>query len=359
MKILCVIDSLGSGGAQRQLVELAIGFKERGHEVSFLVYHGEDFFRGYLDEVKISVNVIVEKNYLKRLFKMRNYIRKGNYNAVLSFLEAANFICEFAGLPWRKWKLIVGERSSNPQMLRSPKLRFFRWFHIFAGNVVANSYYNMSIVRKINPLLPKTKCSVIYNMIDFERWKPSIEYIPLKHSKLTLVVVASHGAIKNLKGLVSAVNLLTIEEKGKIIIKWYGEDRGDTALLDALKTIEKNNLQHIFEFHPPKKNIISFMHEADCLGLFSLYEGLPNTICEGMALGKMIVASKISDLPLIFQERFLFDPYSPISISQVLKNTLALSSEELLLIGRYNQEQAKMLFNKEKILNKYLSLLSN
>ena len=40
MKILCVIDSLGSGGAQRQLVGLAIGFKERGHEVSFLVYHG-------------------------------------------------------------------------------------------------------------------------------------------------------------------------------------------------------------------------------------------------------------------------------------------------------------------------------
>lgn len=33
MKILCVIDSLGSGGAQRQLVSLAKGFKEKGNEV--------------------------------------------------------------------------------------------------------------------------------------------------------------------------------------------------------------------------------------------------------------------------------------------------------------------------------------
>lgn len=39
MKILCVIDCLGSGGAQRQLVNLATAFKEKGHEVSFLVYH--------------------------------------------------------------------------------------------------------------------------------------------------------------------------------------------------------------------------------------------------------------------------------------------------------------------------------
>lgn len=29
MKILCVIDSLGSGGAQRQLVNLALAFKDK------------------------------------------------------------------------------------------------------------------------------------------------------------------------------------------------------------------------------------------------------------------------------------------------------------------------------------------
>src|SRR5664280_841694 len=106
MKILCVIDSLGSGGAQRQLVNLAIGFKERGHEVSFLVYHRLNFYKESLEENNIPVYEIIEPNYLKRLLKMQRFIRGGGYDAVLSFLEAANFICELAGLPWRKWKLI-------------------------------------------------------------------------------------------------------------------------------------------------------------------------------------------------------------------------------------------------------------
>ena len=49
MKILCVIDSLGSGGAQRQLVQLAIGLKNKGVDVSFLMYHNIHFFKSELD----------------------------------------------------------------------------------------------------------------------------------------------------------------------------------------------------------------------------------------------------------------------------------------------------------------------
>ncbi|MDQ6722963.1 MAG: hypothetical protein M3Z01_01680, partial [Thermoproteota archaeon] len=135
MKILCVIDSLGSGGAQRQMVNLALGFKQNGHAVSFLIYHNEDFFKDLLDNANIHVEVIIETSYLKRLFKIRQYIRNGKYDAVLSFLEAANFICEFAGLPWRKWKLVVGERSANPNIFKSFKLRGYRWFHLFADYV--------------------------------------------------------------------------------------------------------------------------------------------------------------------------------------------------------------------------------
>ncbi|PKP40931.1 MAG: hypothetical protein CVT96_07360, partial [Bacteroidetes bacterium HGW-Bacteroidetes-13] len=96
MKILCVIDSLGSGGAQRQLVNLAIGFKEKEHEVSFLVYHNLNFFQKQLDEAQIKIHYIVEPNYLKRLLKFRKFLRRGNQDAVLSFLEASNFMCEIA-----------------------------------------------------------------------------------------------------------------------------------------------------------------------------------------------------------------------------------------------------------------------
>ena len=43
-RILCFIDSLGAGGAQRQLVNLAFGLKKRDYIVSFLVYLVDDFY---------------------------------------------------------------------------------------------------------------------------------------------------------------------------------------------------------------------------------------------------------------------------------------------------------------------------
>src|SRR5690554_5400606 len=175
MKILCVIDSLGSGGAQRQLVNLALAFKEKGHEVSFLVYHSQPFYYPLLKKEGIEVIEVVEPNYLKRLFKMRKVIRGGGYDAVLSFLEAANFICELSTLPFRKFRLVVGERSANPTILKSFKLRLYRWFHFLADAIVANSHENIKIVKQANPLLPNKKLHVIYNLIDFEKWEQRTE----------------------------------------------------------------------------------------------------------------------------------------------------------------------------------------
>ena len=54
-RILCFIDSLGAGGAQRQLVNLAIGLKKRDYIVSFLVYHVDDFYLPILQENGIEI----------------------------------------------------------------------------------------------------------------------------------------------------------------------------------------------------------------------------------------------------------------------------------------------------------------
>ena len=37
------------------------------------------------------------------------------------------------------------------------------------------------------------------------------------------------------------------------------------------------------------------MIDADAVGIFSIYEGLSNTICEAMCLGKIVITTDISD----------------------------------------------------------------
>ena len=359
MKILCVIDSLGSGGAQRQLVNLAIAFREKGHEVSFLVYHSETFYHDLLKKNDISLIEVLERNYVKRLLKMRKVIRSGRYDSVLSFLEAASFICEIAGFPYRNWRLIVGERSANPRILKSFKLRFYRFFHIFADVVVANSHENIKLVKKVNPLLSDKKLQVIYNLIDFEKWQPVPEnYTFRKNDKFNLIVVASHQYLKNLAGFVEAVNLLNDDEKSQLVINWYGGDRQNNSKIDALESINEYGLNDVFHFHEPTLDIASKVNEADALGLFSFYEGLPNAVCEAMVSSKPIISSNVSDVHLLIENDYIFNPHNEIEISVVLKKLLNLKEKELASIGIKNRARAMSLFDKDTITKNYLKLLT-
>lgn len=359
MKILCVIDELGSGGAQRQIVNLALSFKDRGHNIEFLVYHSDNFYYDILKKSDIEVVEVIENNYLKRILKMRKVIRNGKYDAVLSFLEAANFISTLAGFPYRKWKLVVGERSANPNIFKSFKLKMYRWFHLFASSVVANSYENIKMVKNINPVISEKKLHVIYNLIDFEGWKfNEMDYTYRNTGKFNLTVVASHQYLKNLNGLIEAVNLLNDQEKNSLIINWYGGDRSDNSKVEAINKISMYKLDKIFIFHEPTLQIASKVNQADAIGLFSFYEGLPNVVCEAMANQKAVIASDISDVGLLIEERFIFDPNNPENISQKIRLLLSLDEADLREIGKNNYNSAISLFDKENIVKKYISIMS-
>ena len=87
MKILLVIDNLGSGGAQNQMTLLAQDLKNQGHEVHIFTYFPQDFFKERIEESnihhfyvpkkdKIGWNVfttlasILKKEHSKRTFLM-------------------------------------------------------------------------------------------------------------------------------------------------------------------------------------------------------------------------------------------------------------------------------------------------
>ena len=363
MKILCVIDSLGSGGAQRQLVNLAIGFKEKGHEVSFLVYHDESFFKPILDEANIPITFILEKNYFLRILKIRSFIRKGNFDVVLSFLEGANFIAEISSLPYRKWKLVVGERSANPDMLKSYKLIAYRWFHFLANDVVANSHENIKFVKKCNPLLPQNKLKIIYNKVDLNKWKPKNDEVLETNKTFKLLILANHQPLKNAMGLLEAISLIPDGLKKKLTVHWYGRQDSyevKESFLNAKDFVEAAKLNKIIQFFPPSSDVHDLIHQYDALGLFSFYEGFPNTICEGMASGKPIIASNVSDIPIFIHEGvhgYLCDPNDTQSIANALIKAIETPKEQLYEMGMRNRTKAEIMFSENETVMKYLNLL--
>ena len=363
MNFLFFIDELGSGGAQRQMVNLALEFSTRGNQITFLTYRKSDFYEKVLIEKGIKViNIPEEGGYLKRLFTCRKIIRKGNYDAVLAFLEGPCFIAEVASFPFRKWKLIVGERSANPAMLTSIKQKLYRILHFKADYVVANSHCNINMLFKINPFLKKEKCKVIYNLYDIANFKVNSEFKYKVEDKISIVIPSNLRYWKNLDGLIEGVHLLSQEDKARLEINWYGHEfDSDDSKKKGLEKIMAYDLKDIFTFYPPTKEIFSVMSSSDAVGLFSHFEGLSNTICEAMALGKPIITTKVSDNEIFIKDRetgFLCESHDFQSIATALSDLIHTDAEQLKLMVTKNRQIFEELFDQENIIKNYLNLLS-
>ena len=365
-KILCMLDSLGAGGAQRQLVELAIGYKERGYEVAFLIYAKafDNYYIPTLDEAGIPVMDIEEPNYFLRVIRMRRMIVRYSPDIIIAFLETPAFIAEMASIFPHKWKLIVGERSAAPKKLKERRLRFFLHCHRFADAVVANSQANLDIVRQVAPELDKKRQYVIYNSLNPDKLTCNDSFKYCTHTRRNLLIASSHQYLKNLDGLIEAVKLLPDDLRNKLVINWYGHNKFcfyDHSFEDGKQKIKAYGLDDNFVFHDATLTIYNHMREADAIGLFSKYEGFPNAVCEGMYLSKPIVATRVSDIPLLLKEgenAFFADAGSPQTIANALTAFLLAPPEHLQEMGAKNHAKAQVLFDKKTILDQYERLFN-
>lgn len=366
MNVLFFIDDLGPGGSQRQLVNLALATKIRKHNVSILTYSKNEFYHPILILSDINIICLAIENPIRRIIEVRRFIRKNNFNVVISFLGVPSFIAELAGIPIRKWKLIVGERSSNPLILNSIKSRFMRLFHIFADHIISNSYANQDIVRKVNTFIPESKYEVIYNAIDLKRFYPLENFKFKSKSKVKIIVPASYRKLKNLIGLIEGINQLNELEKKLLVIDWYGDrtpnSNPDYILDVAEKLISKYHLENIVSLYDATPDIYLKIQKADAVGLFSFFEGLPNAICEGMACGKPIIASAVSDIPLIVtnnENGYLCNAEDTKSITSALRKIINASPELLAEMGEISYQRAIQLFDKDMITEKYLKVMGS
>ncbi|MBD8017024.1 glycosyltransferase [Kaistella pullorum] len=355
-KILFFIDSLGSGGAQRQIVEVAKTFKQYGHHCEFLIYHESMFFEKDLIEVKIPIKILKTRSYLQRIIACWSYIRSGDYDCVISFLDVPNFINELTSFPFRRHKIIVGERSADNNILTNRKRRLLKYFHRFANYVVSNSYSAKAIIEHIKPSIKNQR--VIYNMLDLEKWTPS--YGSTGTPKIRVMSAATHRQLKNARILIEAVNMLTPEERQHVKIDWYGKQSDDNSYHQNLQLINNYSLQEIISFYPPVTDLEVKIKDYNIVGLYSTTEGLPNIVCEGMAAGKVVVASAVSDVPKLLSHcmEFTFNPYRPEELVYILKTLIHdYTPAQLENIGLENRKKAITLFDKNKIYEKYLELI--
>lgn len=361
MKLLFLIDSLGSGGAQRQMTIVADLLSNKGYEVSFLVYSEGDFFKKRLNDNNIPIVTIPSTNIIRRMFRIRKFIRCGNYDVVISFMDTPNFLNCFAATGGHSWKAITSERSAKKATFHNRKNRIFNWFQRYSDVIVCNSMNARSMWSECYPEY-KGKLRVIYNTVNLSIITTS--YAPLRDDKLHLVVAASYQGLKNPVNLVKALSLLTKYNQARIKIDWYGNkdvsQGGSSNYDESNKIITNNDLSSIIKLHEVTNDIHNIMYQADVIGLFSEYEGLPNVICEAMTIGKPIVITKVSDYNQFVDETngIICEKTTPEEIALALSKLLKLSADDIIKMGGDSQNKARVLFNSEKIINQWENVIN-
>lgn len=356
-KIICLIDSLGAGGAQRQMVGLATFLKECGYEVIVAVYHRNDFYAEDLCKAGVLYQVIEKaERIVTRLFFIAQYIRKKAPDVVISFLDTPNICTCFANFFNNHFRLIVSERNTTQQTSWREKIRFnlFRKTDV----IVPNAYSQADYIKRNFPFL-SSKVVVVPNFVDLRHFSPAYHH---RSAIPEIIVVATIWKSKNTKGFIDAVEMLT-REKIKFHVKWYGKDLANIEYFnECQKKIKEKRLEQYISLLDKTNNISDCFREADYFCLPSFYEGTPNALCEAMASGLPILCSNVCDNPRYVEEGvngFMFNPNDVSDMAKTIRKMLQLSDHDYSLFCRTSRKYAEEKFSKERFVNDYVNLIEN
>lgn len=305
-KVICLIESLGSGGAERQLTYLASQIKERGYNVEVWTYYPNDFYAPILEENGVTWKYVADAQPPhKRVWVLKKELKRANPDVVIAYLDTCTTVLSIIKLLGAKFKLIVSERNTTQKLSVRERLKFF--FYRWADAIVPNSYTQTEFIRKRYPNL-SSKLHTITNFIDTDKFCPP--KVKIKRDKVRILTVARIVPQKNVLRLLEVVKRLK-EEGYQFRYDWFGTVTDKIYYQKCLDLIQAYNIADVFEFHKPSKNIVKEYQTSDVFCLPSLYEGFPNVICEAMSCGLPILCSNVCDNPMIVEEGangFLFDP---------------------------------------------------
>lgn len=129
-------------------------------------------------------------------------------------------------------------------------------------------------------------------------------------------------------------------------------------LFESNEINNDNQLQNVISFRDKTKQIGDVMNAADFVALFSYVEGLPNAICEALALGKPIIMTRVSDYcSLVSDNGFLCETPEPLSIATSLKNAIKCDFSQIKSMSEKSFKIYEQIFSTEKSLNQWKQII--
>lgn len=350
---MCFIDSLTSGGAQRQMTGLAVLLQQKGYVVKVIAYHDVPFYLPYLKANNIDFEVLsCGRGLFNRLSVIGNAIKRFAPDIVISYLDTPNTLACILKAKNKKWKLIVSERNTTQHLTRMNIIKYFLFR--YADAIVPNSYSQGDFIATHYPRL-KNKCHVINNFVDTDVFNPVVH--KRESDELRIIGVGRIAKQKNIPVLIEAVKQVR-DKNYKLRVDWYGGKF--EAYEDCMGLISQYNLNSCFKFHEPYNPIVEKYHNSDLFILPSIYEGFPNVLCEALSCGLPAIASEVCDNGRIINNGInglLFPSGDVDKLVECIIIFLTMNHEQRESLSIKSRKFAEENFSTDAFVNKYVELI--
>ncbi len=325
MKILHVINSLNTGGAEKLIIETLPLIKNQGVSVELLIYKWNDypFEKKFINENDIKVHKSkYNSNYSPlNIFYTIPLLKK--YDIIHVHLFPAMYWVAIAKfLSFSKTKLIFTEHNTTNRRLE-------KWYFRTIDKMVYSQYSKIiSIAEKVHEML--------------------LQKIKLDHTKVVLIKNGLNlEAINNAMPLQKQQIHTKIQNHTKIIIQVsrFQPQKDQQTLINAMKYLPENvvlllvgdgelkasceqltndlNLNHKVFFLGVRMDVPRLLKSADIVVLSSHFEGLSLASIEALATGRPFVASNVPGLTEVVQDAgVLFEQGNAQQLAQKLTELL-------------------------------------
>ena len=353
-RILCVIESLEAGGAQRQLTGLAHLLKDNHYAPKIVTYYNAQFYKDYVINNGLDYECLGNvRNKFLRFYLLFKTVLREKPDAVISYSYSSSILLCIVRL-FVKFKLIVSERNTSVSYTLRDKIRFN--CYRFSDAVVANSNSQFTYINQHAAFLLK-KTHVITNFVDCTTFKPR----DIKKTEFKTQTLIGVGRIVPQKNIVSLIKALGILKRKNNLVKvdWYGSANKEYKDL-CIKHVREEDIEDIFVFKKVDKNIKDTYGKYEALCLPSITEGFPNVICEAMSCGLPVICSNVCDNGIVVENGIngiLFDPLNVNSICDSISQFVNMSDGEKREMSKRNREKALSLFSEDVFVNKYIEII--
>jgi len=295
MRVLHIINSLGTGGAEKLLVDSISFYRKEGIQVDILLLDGAKtpFFEKAEKEMGIKIYIISNSSIYNPLllFKISKFLK--NYDILHGHLFPTLYWLAFAKLiKGKKAKIVYTEHSTSNRRRTHFLLKYIdRLIYSQYNRIITISN---EVDKKLRTHLGINTSKIVLikngiNLDDIRGAQPASDTFNFNENSKIIIQVSSFRYPKDQKTVIKALKILP--ENFKLILVGAGE------LIDECKELASElQVSDRVKFLGIRMDVPQLLKKADYVVLSSAHEGLSLSSVEGLASGKPFIATNVPGL---------------------------------------------------------------